>query len=65
MKGFTRDIEGLAIGNEAFRRVLNTATHCRLAVMAVKPGKAVLDGEATSINAGPRSSCRREGVTTS
>lgn len=41
MKGFVRDIEGIAIGNEAFRRVLYTAKHCQLVVMALKPGEEI------------------------
>ena len=38
MKGFLRNIEGLALENEEFRRVLYTARHCQLVVMALKPG---------------------------
>lgn len=37
MKGFVKDIEGLAVGNEDFRRVLYTAKHCQLVLMALKP----------------------------
>ena len=36
MKGFVQDSEGLAIKNEEFRRVLYTAKHCQLVVMALK-----------------------------
>jgi mannose-6-phosphate isomerase-like protein (cupin superfamily) len=41
MKGFLRNIEGLALENEEFRRVLYTATHCQLVVMALKPGEEI------------------------
>ena len=41
MKGFVRDIESLAVGNEEFRRVLYTARHCQLVVMALKPGEEI------------------------
>ena len=37
MKGFVQDIEGLAVRNEEFRRVLYTAKHCQLVIMALKP----------------------------
>ncbi|MBY0440225.1 MAG: cupin domain-containing protein, partial [Burkholderiales bacterium] len=37
MKGFVQDIEHLASGNEAFRRVLYTARGCQLVLMALKP----------------------------
>lgn len=37
MKGFVQDIEGLAVRNDEFRRVLYTAKHCQLVVMALKP----------------------------
>ena len=36
MKGFVQDIEGLAIKNVEFRRVLYTAKHCQLVLMALK-----------------------------
>jgi hypothetical protein len=36
MKGFVNDIESLAVTNEDFRRVLYTAKHCQLVVMALK-----------------------------
>ena len=38
-KGFVQDIEGLTIKNDDFRRVLYTAKHCQLVVMALKPRK--------------------------
>jgi mannose-6-phosphate isomerase-like protein (cupin superfamily) len=41
MKGFIQDIEGIAVENEAFRRVLYTAKHCQLVVMALKPGEEI------------------------
>ena len=36
MKGFVHDIEHLAVENSEFRRVLYTAKHCQLVVMALK-----------------------------
>src|SRR5450755_3083164 len=36
MKGFVQDIEDLAVKNDEFRRVLYTAKHCQLVVMALK-----------------------------
>ena len=41
MKGFVRDIEGLAVENAEFRRVLYTAKHCQLVVMASKPKEEI------------------------
>ena len=41
MKGFVKDIEGLAVQNEKFRRVLYTAKHCQLVVMALKPKEEI------------------------
>ena len=41
MKGFVQDIEKLAVGNSAFRRVLYTARHCQLVVMALKPKEEI------------------------
>ena len=35
MKGFEQDIEGLAVKNVEFRRVVYTAKHCQLVVMAL------------------------------
>lgn len=52
MKGFVQDIERLAVGNHDFRRVLYTARHCQLVLMALKPGEAILDGVRTAIRAG-------------
>ena len=37
MKGFVRDIEGIAIKNTDFRQVLYTARNCQLVVMALNP----------------------------
>ena len=37
MKGFVKDIEGLAVKNAEFRRVLYTAKHCQLVLMTLKP----------------------------
>src|SRR5512141_175714 len=41
MKGFVKDIEGLAVKNDEFRRVLYTAKHCQLVVMALKPKEKI------------------------
>lgn len=41
MKGFVKDIEGLAIGNDDFRQVLYTAKHSQLVVMALKPKEEI------------------------
>jgi mannose-6-phosphate isomerase-like protein (cupin superfamily) len=41
MKGFVQDIEGLATRNEAFRKVLYTATNCQLVLMALKPQEEI------------------------
>jgi mannose-6-phosphate isomerase-like protein (cupin superfamily) len=41
MKGFVQDIEGLAVRNEDFRRVVYTAKHCQLVVMALKPKEEI------------------------
>lgn len=41
MKGFIKDIEGIALKNEEFRRVLYTAKNCQLVVMALKPTEEI------------------------
>lgn len=41
MKGFVQNIEAIATGNNAFRRVLYTAQHCQLVVMALKPQEEI------------------------
>ncbi|MFN8965035.1 MAG: cupin domain-containing protein [Gemmatimonas sp.] len=41
MHGFVRNIETIAVMNEEFRRVLYTATHCQLVVMALKPTEEI------------------------
>ena len=41
MKGFVQNIEGLAIENDQFRRVLYTARHCQLVLMALKPKEEI------------------------
>jgi mannose-6-phosphate isomerase-like protein (cupin superfamily) len=41
MKGYVRDIESLAVGNDNFRQVLYTAKHCQLVVMSLKPGEEI------------------------
>jgi len=41
MTGFVQDIEGLAVANTEFRRVLYTATHCQLVLMALKPQEEI------------------------
>ena len=37
MNGYVNDLAGSAITNTDFRRVLYTAAHCQLVVMALKP----------------------------
>ena len=41
MKGFVQDIEDLAVKNESFRRVIYTAKHCQLVLMALKPQEEI------------------------
>jgi mannose-6-phosphate isomerase-like protein (cupin superfamily) len=41
MKGFVKDIEAIAIKNDAFRQVLYTAKNCQLVVMALKPTEEI------------------------
>ena len=41
MNGFVQDIESIAIKNEEFRRVLYTAQHCQLVIMALKPKEEI------------------------
>jgi mannose-6-phosphate isomerase-like protein (cupin superfamily) len=41
MKGFVQDIENLAVKNADFRRVLYTAKHCQLVLMALKPHEEI------------------------
>ncbi len=41
MKGFVRDIEAIAIGNDDFRRVLYTARNCQLVAMSLKPDEDI------------------------
>jgi len=41
MKGFVQDIEGLAVKNAEFRRVLYTAKHCQLVLMALLPKEEI------------------------
>ena len=41
MKGFVQNIEGLAVKNDEFRRVLYTAKHLQLVVMALKPKEEI------------------------
>lgn len=41
MKGFVQDIEGLTAENADFRRVLYTAKHCQLVLMALKPKEEI------------------------
>ena len=39
--GYVQDIEGLAITNDDFRRVLYTAKNCQLVLMALKPKEEI------------------------
>ena len=41
MKGFVKDIEELTEANRDFRRVLYTAKHLQLVLMALKPGEDI------------------------
>lgn len=41
MKGFVKDIEALATENVEFRRVLYTAKHSQLVLMALKPKEEI------------------------
>lgn len=41
MKGFVKDIEAIAIKNDAFRQVLFRAKNCQLVVMALKPTEEI------------------------
>ena len=41
MKGFVKDIEGLATQNDEFRKVLYTAKNCQLVLMALKPKEEI------------------------
>jgi mannose-6-phosphate isomerase-like protein (cupin superfamily) len=41
MKGFVQNIEDLAVNNNDFRRVLYTAKHCQLVLMALKPNEEI------------------------
>jgi mannose-6-phosphate isomerase-like protein (cupin superfamily) len=41
MKGFVRDIEGLAVKNLEFRQVLYTAKNCQLVLMALRPKEEI------------------------
>jgi mannose-6-phosphate isomerase-like protein (cupin superfamily) len=41
MKGFVKNIEGLAVKNDEFRRVLYTAKNCQLVLMSLKPGEEI------------------------
>jgi mannose-6-phosphate isomerase-like protein (cupin superfamily) len=41
MKGFVNDIESYAKKNEEFRRVVYTAKHCQLVLMALQPKEEI------------------------
>ena len=41
MHGFVKDIETLTVENDDFRRVLYTAKHCQLVLMALKPNEEI------------------------
>ena len=41
MKGFIKDVEALAVKNEEFRRVVYTAQHCQLVLMALGPQEEI------------------------
>ena len=41
MKGFVQNIEDLAVKNDELRRVLYTARHCQLVLMALQPKEEI------------------------
>ena len=41
MEGFVKNIESITVVNNDFRKVLYTAKHCQLWVMALKPQDAL------------------------
>jgi mannose-6-phosphate isomerase-like protein (cupin superfamily) len=41
MHGFVQNIEGLAVDNSNFRRVIYTAKNCQLVLMALKPSEEI------------------------
>jgi len=41
MKGFVQNIQSAAVKNDDFRRVLYTAKHCQLVLMALRPGEEI------------------------
>lgn len=41
MTGFVQDLEGLAVANRDFRRVLYTGEFCQLVVMSLPPGESI------------------------
>lgn len=41
MKGYVQNIEEAAVKNDEFRRVLYTAGHCQLVVMALQPREEI------------------------
>jgi mannose-6-phosphate isomerase-like protein (cupin superfamily) len=41
MRGFVKDIEGIAVKNDDFRQVLYTAKNCQLVVMSLKPQEEI------------------------
>jgi len=41
MRGFVQDIEAVAVANDEFRRVLYTAKHTQLVVMALQPREEI------------------------
>lgn len=41
MIGFVKDIENIAVQNDEFRRVVYTAKHCQLVVMALRPKEEI------------------------
>ena len=41
MKGFVKNIESIAVKSKDFRRVLYTAKHCQLVIMALRPKEEI------------------------
>ena len=67
MKGFVQDIEGIAVRNDEFRRVLYTAKHCQLVVMTSStiptPTRRPITNTLTAKRRNSESTARQAGVT--
>ena len=67
MKGFVQDIEGIAVRNDEFRRVLYTAKHCQFVVMTSStipaPTRRPITNTLTAKRRNSESTARQAGVT--